>query len=215
MKIENFQLSLNDKISVPIPESYKDTITLIKSDLYRLTGKEASLSRILFRLIFRPFSNTLVWLRLSSYKGIIWPICRLMYAICQKIHNIDIPPTTKIGFGFYIGHGMCIVINSGTIIGNNVNVSQFLNIGTNHNTPAIIGDNVYIGPTVCIVENVKIGSNSTIGAGAVVTKDIPLNSTSAGCPTKVLNYEHPPDFITEIWLEFQVGVNQQDTNMLV
>lgn len=199
MKIENFQLSLDDNISIPIPENYKDAITLIKSDLYRLAGQEFSVTKILLRLIFHPFSNTLGWLRLSSYKGVIWPICRLMYKICQKIHNIDIPPTTKIGFGFYIGHGMCIVINPGTIIGNNVNVSQFLNIGTNHNTPAIIGDNVYIGPTVCIVEDVKIGSNSTIGAGAVVTKDVPINSTSAGCPTRVLNYEHPGRYIGYRW----------------
>lgn len=199
MKIEYFQLSDKDKISIPIPESYIDTVTLIKSDLYRLTGKDISLPKLLFRLLFRPFSNTLAWMRLSSYKGIIWPVCRLMYAACQKIYNIDISPSTKIGYGFYIGHGMCIIINPGTVIGNNVNVSQFLNIGTNHNTPAIIGDNVYIGPTVCVVEDVKIGSNSTIGAGAVVTKNFPYNSTSAGCPSKVLNYENPGRYIGHRW----------------
>ena len=105
------------------------------------------------------------------------------------------PPTTKIGYGFYIGHGICIVVNGGTIIGNNVNLSQFLNIGTNQSTPAIIGDYVYIGPHVCIVENVKIGNNASIGAGAVVTKDIPENSTAAGVPAKVLNYNNPGRFI--------------------
>lgn len=109
--------------------------------------------------------------------------------------HVEIPLGTKVGYGLYMGHNMCIVINEGTIIGNNVNISQFLNIGTNENTPAIIGDNVYIGPHVCIVENVHIGNNSTIGAGAVITRDIPENATVAGVPAKVLNYDNPGRYV--------------------
>ena len=60
-------------------------------------------------------------------------------------YGLDIPRTTKIGYGLYIGHGLGAVINPLTIIGNNCNISQFLSIGSNHGTPAIIGDNVYIG----------------------------------------------------------------------
>ena len=107
--------------------------------------------------------------------------------------------STKIGYGFNIGHKICLVVNSGTIIGNNVNISQFDNFGTNHKTPAIIGDNVYIGPHVCLVDDVKIGSNATIGAGAVVTKDVPENATVAGVPAKVLNYDNPGRYIKNPW----------------
>ena len=102
----------------------------------------------------------------------------------------------KLGYGLYIGHGVAIVINSGTIIGNNCNISQCLTIGTNHNTPAVIGDNVYIGPGVCIVEDVHIGNNVTIGAGSVVVKDLSDNATVAGVPAKVLNYHNPGKYIT-------------------
>lgn len=87
------------------------------------------------------------------------------------------------------------MINGGTVIGNNCNVSQFLSIGTNKRTPATIGDNVYIGPNVCIVEDVNIGNNVTIGAGAVVTKDIPDNATAAGVPARVLNYDNPGIYV--------------------
>ena len=94
---------------------------------------------------------------------------------------------------------MCMVVDGGTVIGNNVNLSQFLNIGTNHNTPAIIGDNVYIGPQVCIIEDVIMGNNSTIGAGAVVTKDVPENATVAGVPAKVLNFNNPGRYVDNLW----------------
>lgn len=110
-------------------------------------------------------------------------------------YNIQIPYTIKIGYGFYIGHGVGIVINGGTTIGNNVNVSQFLSIGTNKRTPATIGDNVYIGPNVCIVEDVKIGSNTTIAAGSVVIKNIPENSTAVGCPARVIGENKHPEYV--------------------
>ena len=135
----------------------------------------------------------LVYFRLCKYKkGFLYPLARFLYKKTSFLWLCDIPLTTKIGYGFYIGHGMCIVINSGTIIGNNVNVSQFLNIGTNHQTPAIIGNNVYIAPMVALVENVEIGFNSIVGAGAVVTKDVPANHTVAGVPAKIISdkYHH-------------------------
>lgn len=62
-----------------------------------------------------------------------------------------------------------------------------MSIGTNKRTPAVIGDNVYIGPHVSIVEDVHIGNNATIAAGAVVVKDVPENATVGGVPAKVLS----------------------------
>jgi serine O-acetyltransferase len=110
-------------------------------------------------------------------------------------YGVQISRKCKIGYGFYIGHGIGIVINRGVIIGNNCNISQFLTIGSNKGTPAIIGDNVYIGPSVCLIEDVHIGNNATIGAGAVVTKDVPENATVAGVPAKVISYGEPGRFI--------------------
>ena len=199
MKTEEYQISENDRISIPIPESYKDTITLIKSDYYRLFGKELSTFIILFRMIFRPFASAQAWMRVASYNTFMRPVLDILYRLIARVNKIAIPSYTKIGYGFYIGHRMCVVINPATVIGNNVNISQFLSIGSNHGTPAIIGDNVYIGPNVSIVEQVKIGTNSTIGAGAVVTRDIPQNSTAVGSPAKVLNYDNPGRYVGSRW----------------
>lgn len=55
---------------------------------------------------------------------------------------------------------------------------------------AVISDNGYIGPNVCIIDNVKIGDNATIGAGSVVTKDIPDNATAVGNYAKVIHYNN-------------------------
>ena len=113
---------------------------------------------------------------------------------------IQLPRKTKVGYGLYIGHNGPIVINPTTVIGNNVNLSQFTTIGSNKGNAAHIGDNVYIGPNVCIVEDVKIGNNVTIGAGSVVTKDIPDNATAVGNYAKVISYSNPGQFIKNKWI---------------
>ena len=195
MKSEVIDLK-TETIRIPVAENYADCIKLIKSDRFRIVGKEESFLSVVLHSL-KPFgqSSLLFWFRLCQHKGILYPLCRLMYKILSLRANVDIHYQTKVGYGFYLAHGICIVINGGTIIGNNVNLSQFLNIGTNHKSPAMIGNNVYVGPMVSIVEDVVVGSNSTIGAGAVVAKDIPQNSTSVGVPAKVINYNRPGRYI--------------------
>lgn len=120
---------------------------------------------------------------MSSRKNPLWLIAKLKLRRLSRLYGIQINGT-NIGPGFYIGHGVGVVINSRTIIGQNCNISQFVSIGTSHSTPATIGDNVFIGPHVSIVEDVHIGDNVKIGAGCVVTKDIPAFATAVGVPNR-------------------------------
>lgn len=135
------------------------------------------------------------WLRLIQKRNPFYFIAKMMHYRLSRKYGIQIPGSCKIGYGFYIGHGVGIIINGKTEIGNNCNISQFLTIGSNYATPAVIGNNVYIGPNVCIVEDVKVSDNVTIGAGSVVVKDIPENATVAGVPAKILNYNNPGRFV--------------------
>lgn len=54
------------------------------------------------------------------------------------------------------------------------------------NSPIVIEDNVWIGTNVIVLKGVTIGKNSLIGAGSIVTKDIPANVVAAGNPCRVV-----------------------------
>jgi len=170
----------------------------IYSDLYRIHGKVSTLLFVKSFCMNKSF-NYLVWMRICSFgkisKFIAYPIHRI-----KSRGNIQISYKTKIGYGLYIGHGGPIIINQSTKIGNNCNLSQFTTIGSNDGIGATIGNNVYLGPNCCVVEDVYIQDNVTIGAGSVVTKDIPKNSTAAGNYAKVLNYKNPGKYINNEYI---------------
>ncbi len=169
---------------------------LIKSDLYRYAGntKISSFFKTYFRSEAFRFS---VAFRMVNGNGIIKLLGYILWIMRDK--KIKIMRETQIGYGFYIGHGGPVVVNPTVIIGNNVNLSQYVTIGSNAGQAAVIGDNVYIGPNSCLVENVLIGDNVTIGAGSVVTKNIPNNATAAGNYAKVLNFNNPARYIQNPW----------------
>ncbi|EPJ96496.1 serine O-acetyltransferase [Pseudomonas psychrophila] len=175
------------------------TIDYIKSDLYRYHGNLKLTSFLKSFFLNRSFIYSF-WFRLSKHNNLlIRNHAKALLKLKSWKYGIQIPPNTIIGYGLYIGHGMSIVINETTIIGNNCNLSQFSTIGSNHGKAAEIGDNVYIGPSVCIVENVSIGHNVTIGAGSIVLKDIPDNATSVGSPSRTVNFNNPGRYITNKW----------------
>lgn len=132
-----------------------------------------------------------LYLRLSSRKNPFYHFAKIKKFFMRRRYGLQIPSRTKIGPGLYIGHGIGIIINGNTVIGQNCNLSQFLTIGSNKGTPATIGDRVYIGPSVCIIEDVTIGSDATIGAGTIVVHDVPAGTTSVGNPNRILPKNNP------------------------
>lgn len=114
--------------------------------------------------------------------------------------GIQIPPKVKCGYGLYIGHGMSIIVNPTTVLGNNVNLSQFTSIGSNSGKAANIGNNVYIGPNVCIIGNKNIGDEVIIGAGSVITKDIEPYSIAVGVPCEKIKSIQYNQYIGNRWI---------------
>jgi len=159
----------------------------IKSDLGRYAGNTRATSMVRHYIRNRSFRYSF-WFRLTSSRRLVVRIlAEYMHERLSKKFGIQIPRGTKIGYGLYIGHYMSLVVHPYTEIGDNCNLSQFTTIGSNKNTPAKIGNNVYIGPGCSIVEDVAIGDNVMIGAGAVVVKDVPSNCTAAGNPARQIS----------------------------
>lgn len=182
-----------------LPRSYAECIEYIRSDFFRYTGRRASLFAM-WRYGWRNHAFRFsFWLRLAAYRGWLWPLARLVHRHYVFRYCLQLWPSTRIGYGLYIGHGFGVIINPTAIIGNNVNLGQFTTIGSNRGRAAVIGDNVYIGPSVCLVEEVHIGSGATVGAGAVVTHDVAPDTTVAGVPARVVSQHGHPEYVNNRW----------------
>lgn len=170
----------------------KESFRLMSQDRQRYikNGKKGVSDFLKLYYSERGFRYT-VWFRLAGMSGLFGFFSKIILHHLQSKFGVQIHSCTKIGGGLYIGHGIGIVIHPKTVIGENVSISQFCTIGSNHGTPAVVEDEVYIGPNVCLVENVRIGSHSVIGAGSVVTKQIPSYSVAAGVPAKVIKKLDP------------------------
>jgi putative colanic acid biosynthesis acetyltransferase WcaB len=132
----------------------------------------------------------------GSRKGLLFiillPYLILYRLIVEWILGIEIPYKTQIGGGLILYHGQGLVINDGTIIGKNCTLRHNTTIGNKElptgkltDSPKI-GNGVNIGSNVCIIGPISIGDNVIIGAGSVVTKDIPKNSVAVGNPARII-----------------------------
>lgn len=112
----------------------------------------------------------------------------------------DYGTNIEIGDNFYANTNLVILDGAKVTIGNNVFIAPSVgiytaghpldvesrNAGLEYAYPISIGNNVWIGAQVSILPGVTIGDNAVIGAGSVVTKNIPANVLAVGNPCRVL-----------------------------
>jgi acetyltransferase-like isoleucine patch superfamily enzyme len=97
-----------------------------------------------------------------------------------------------INYGVDIAATGLVAIGADCFIGTHVSIidNDFHGLVDRHQTPAsrpvIIGDNVWIGNRAIILPGVTIGEGAVVGAGSVVTRDVPARSVAAGNPARVI-----------------------------
>ncbi len=126
----------------------------------------------------------------ALYKRKWFFLARVLSQTSRFFTGIEIHPGATIGRRFFIDHGMGVVIGETCEIGDNVSVFQGVTLGgtgkekgKRHPT---IKDNCLIATGAKVLGSITVGENSKIGAGSVVLKDVPGNSTVVGIPGRVV-----------------------------
>lgn len=117
------------------------------------------------------------------------------YTNCGR--NIQVGKHVFINTGCHFVDQGGITIGDGSLLGNSVILTTLNhdfdpeNRSTTYPAPIIIGKNVWLGSCAVVVPGVKIGDGAVIGAGSVVTKDIPPRVIAAGAPARIIREIKP------------------------
>ena len=124
---------------------------------------------------------------------------RLGFEFTSVIHpTARVSPTSIVGTGSIVSAGSVIaarakigshvVINRGALIGHHVQIADCTNIGPGANIGGgcRIGEGVYVGIGATLVDHLNIGPVTVVGAGAVVTRDLPSRVLAVGVPAKII-----------------------------
>lgn len=113
---------------------------------------------------------------------------------CDYGYNIEVGDNFFANTNFVVLDGAKVKIGNNVFIAPNVGIytaghpldAEQRNEGLEYAFPVTIEDDVWIGGHVCIMPGVTIGKGTVVGAGSVVTKDLPANSLAVGNPCRVL-----------------------------
>ncbi len=128
-------------------------------------------------------------------------LARWLSQVARLLTGIEIHPGAKVGRRLFIDHGMGVVIGETTIVGDDVTLYQEVTLGgtgkeqgKRHPT---IEDGVVVGGGAKILGNITVGKNSRIGAGSVVLRNVPDDSTVVGVPGHIIFREGKRVVITD------------------
>ncbi|MFV0322202.1 MAG: serine O-acetyltransferase [Alphaproteobacteria bacterium] len=172
----------------------------INTDLNAFLERDPAAPNKISVILLWPGFHAIVFYRLSHW---FWKrkythfIARLLSGMGRFLTSVDIHPGAQIGEGFVIDHATGVVIGETAIIGDNVTLYHNVTLGgvsPSINSAAQVGvkrhptirDNVIIGSGASVLGDIIVDDNARIGANAVVTKNIPANTTAVGNPARII-----------------------------
>lgn len=167
--------------------TFKEMVTLLKEDFKHHNSD-----------IFSPGFNALMmhrfgnW-RLSIPKPYRYPLSavyRLWHIHVRNTYGIELTYETKIGRRLRFWHQDGVIIHGQVEIGDDVHLRQNVTLGNRRPDKPFdapkIGNGCSIGVGACVLGNVTLGNNVTVGANSVVLEDVPDNTTVVGAPARPL-----------------------------
>ncbi len=161
-------------------------------DLQAIVDRDPAVSGLLPPLLhFKGYVALQAW-RVSNW---LWRCGHIDAALlfqneASNVLQVSIHPAASIGSSVYLDHATGIVIGANVVIGDEVTILQNVSIGRSGELPTRsprIGRGVFIGAGATILGDVGIGDLAKIGAGTVVTSDVPGGCTAIGNPVRLTN----------------------------
>jgi serine O-acetyltransferase len=122
-------------------------------------------------------------------------LARLVSHLNRAVTGVEIHPAAKIGEGFFIDHGMGVVIGETAEIGDDVMLYQGVTLGgtsrLHEKRHPTLRDNVVVGAHAQLIGAIDVGEGARIGAGSVVVTNVPPYSTVVGVPGRVVTVRFP------------------------
>ncbi len=165
----------------------------LRSDFLIIKERDPA-ARGIFEIIFcYPGFQALTIHRLSHrlWKSKLPFLPRMLSHFTRFLTGVEIHPGARIGKGVFIDHGMGVVIGETSEIGDRCLLYQGVTLGgtgkdsgKRHPT---LAENVVVGAGAKVLGDIYIGTNTRIGAGSVVVKNVEANSTVVGIPGRIVH----------------------------
>jgi len=164
----------------------------LKDDLRAVFDRDPAV-RSVFEIFFcYPGFHAMLFYRLAHW---FWNhqfkfLGRFVSHLGRFMTGIEIHPGARIGRGFFIDHGMGVVIGETAEIGENCTLYHGVTLGgtswAKEKRHPTLGDNVIIGSGAKVLGPFKVGNNSKIGSNSVVVKEVPESATVVGIPGRIV-----------------------------
>ena len=203
----------------------------LKSDFAIIRERDPAAKGVAEIIFCYPGFQALVMHRIShklwKYKLPLFP--RLISHVTRFLTGVEIHPGARIGKGVFIDHGMGVVIGETSEIGDRCLLYQGVTLGgtgkeSGKRHPTLEA-NVVVGAGAKVLGGICVGTNTRIGAGSVVVKDVEANSTVVGIPGRIVHqsgvkinplaHSALPDTEANVLRNLMERIDELESNILV
>ena len=203
----------------------------MRTDIRTVKERDPAATSTASVILNYPGLHAIWWHRINHW---LWKhgrrgISRFVSQATRFFTGIEIHPGATIGDGFFIDHGMGVVIGETSVIGDNVTIYQGVTLGgtgkekgKRHPT---LDSHVVVGVGATVLGDITVGEGSKVGGGAVVIASVPPNCTVVGVPGRVvvregmrvetvdLHHEDLPDPVVEMFMMLQRRVDRLEVRI--